>query len=798
FFAPRAGVRYDGLYKVSGWRITQDPKTKEINYYISFDRLPSEPPLGPVLEHPTAEELDDYREYKRIRRDIRKNRNLLRHGLRFGASNTASTSTQDRMSIPKKTGSHDTAKTIEKQPSQRRGSSLSLRLPAPEPPSDRNVPTKSETKSENPFFASPTSDDNPFFSGGLDSQTGLGKINTLRPDMINYAPVLQAASAAGAAIDPFFANALEEQASKRAAAFRLNISPPTSPRSAKSMSLGLATTHALPSPDGHYIAGLTPDHLYVYYTATLTIASSFLLDNSNTPTTRSTETPTLHWTPCSLSIILQTSSYVSLYSLANTATRVKIANGSASLGRIASVDIFGENVFVVWEFGRIGIFEVARGRVTEVGELKTGIGSLKSAWGIRRVKGRAEVLAMMCRNSATDVLSLILAPSTTPFTTINIPTIDAQSLAWTPSGKWLSILDTPLSAPNSAVHIYTADGNFYRSYPPASSVPVEETYALGPLRQVWGSNHLALANADGSITLLSTTTFSPVYTFEPWTITEDNISAVYREQVSGKGERNWTYLGNGDDTTSQLLASYSPAIEMKFDAAGKFIAFRYEAFPETVVVWKIPSSKPIFASATQDTEPEIENNEDQNTSILVFHHHTTVKKLQWHPTISGLLLSHTEDNQVYLSSTTGETNAPLHLSHPFSAPAAASSTSSTPPTDLVNVHWVASSTILITTKKRGWVIAYPFGAPSAPSSPVQPKSSAELRKTGDEETQEEVSEDSLYDILSGRTPLPALRISDDYLPEDSEVEGDAEGGLDGLNDTFRGKGTAGTIGSFEY
>ncbi|KAK6001848.1 hypothetical protein QM012_002338 [Aureobasidium pullulans] len=237
FFAPRAGVRYDGLYKVSGWRITQDPKTKEINYHISFDRLPSEPPLGPVLEHPTAEELDDYREYKRIRKETRKNRNLLRHGLQFGAPNAAPAPIQDRMSLPKKTDSHDTTKTTPKSVARRRPSSLSLQNLAPKSSSpERDVPTKTE---ENPFFASPTTDDNPFFSGGLDSQTGLGKINTLRPDMINYAPVLQAASAAGAAIDPFFANALEEQATKRAAAFRLSISPPTSPRSAKSMSLGL-------------------------------------------------------------------------------------------------------------------------------------------------------------------------------------------------------------------------------------------------------------------------------------------------------------------------------------------------------------------------------------------------------------------------------------------------------------------------------------------------------------------------------------------------------------------------------
>ncbi|CAD0095892.1 unnamed protein product [Aureobasidium vineae] len=573
-----------------------------------------------------------------------------------------------------------------------------------------------------------------------------------------------------------------------------------------------ATTHASPSPDGHYIAGLTPDHLYVYYTATLTIASSFPLDNSNAPTTRSTETPALHWTPCSLSILLQTSSYVSLFSLANTASRVRIANGSASLGRIASADVFGENIIVVWEFGRVGILEVARGRVTEIGELKTGLGSLKSAWGIRRLRGKVEgmfglliakaqltnaVLAMLCRSSAMDTLSFMLASSAAPFTTMNTPTTDAQSLAWSPSGKWLSVLDTPLSAPNSAVHLYTADGNFYRSYPPATSEPIEETYTLGPLRQVWGPNHLALANADGSITLLSTITFSPVYTLEPWTVVEDDISAVYREQVNGKGDRNWAYLGSGDDTTHQLLASYSPTIEMKFDATGKFLACRLEAFPETVLVWKIPSSKPIFASTAQDTESEAETNEDQNTSMLVFHHHTNIKKLQWHPTISGLLLSHTEDNQIYLSSTTGETNAPLHLSHPFSGPKESPSTSSTSPMDLVNVHWVTSTTVLITTKKRGWVIAYPFGAPSAPSSPVHTQFSDTRERTRDHETQEEVSEDSLYDILSGRTPLPALRISDDYLPEDSEAEGYEEGN-DGLDDTFRGKGTAGTIGSFEY
>ncbi|THV81858.1 hypothetical protein D6D26_10305, partial [Aureobasidium pullulans] len=483
------------------------------------------------------------------------------------------------------------------------------------------------------------------------------------------------------------------------------------------------TTYASPSPDGHYIAGLTPNHLYVYYTSSLTIACSFPLDHLNTPTTRSVEAPTLHWTPCSLSIILQTSSYVSLHSLANTSSRVKIANGSASLGRIASVDVFGEDVVVVWEFGRVGIFEVGRGRVTEIGELKTGIGSLRSAWGIRRVKGKAEVLALLCRTSATDILSLLLPSSTTPLTTITLPTIDAQYLAWSPSGKWISILDTSLSAPNSAVHIYTADGNFYRSYPPQTSIPAEETYTLGPLRQAWGPSNLALANADGSITLLSTTTFSPVCVLDPWTIAEDDITAVYREQVSGKGDRSWAYLGNGDDSTFQLLTSYSPALDMKFDVSGKHLAFRLEAFPETVIIWKIPSSNPVFASPTQDeaiNEDHSETNEQQNT-LSILHHHTAIRKLHWHPTTPGLLLTHTEDNQIYLFSNNPDTNAPLQITHPFSSAASSSTSSSSSINEITNIHWTTPTALLHTTRKRGWCLLYPFGsAPASSSSPAKP------------------------------------------------------------------------------
>ncbi|KAF2148526.1 hypothetical protein K461DRAFT_248039, partial [Myriangium duriaei CBS 260.36] len=67
FWAPRAGIRYDGLYKVSGWSVRHSPTTNLWTYAIHFQRLSSEPPMAIALRHPLAEEVDDYTEFKRLR-----------------------------------------------------------------------------------------------------------------------------------------------------------------------------------------------------------------------------------------------------------------------------------------------------------------------------------------------------------------------------------------------------------------------------------------------------------------------------------------------------------------------------------------------------------------------------------------------------------------------------------------------------------------------------------------------------------------------------------------------------------
>lgn len=57
-------------YKVISWRIKFEPTTKTTSYDITFQRLPMQASMEAVLARPMTEEAEDYREYKRIRKQM--------------------------------------------------------------------------------------------------------------------------------------------------------------------------------------------------------------------------------------------------------------------------------------------------------------------------------------------------------------------------------------------------------------------------------------------------------------------------------------------------------------------------------------------------------------------------------------------------------------------------------------------------------------------------------------------------------------------------------------------------------
>jgi hypothetical protein len=75
-WGPKAGVRYEGLYSVRGWSIKQAKsadlaggqwKEGDILFDVRFERTDSVP-MSVVTKRPTAIEVDDYAEYKRLRK----------------------------------------------------------------------------------------------------------------------------------------------------------------------------------------------------------------------------------------------------------------------------------------------------------------------------------------------------------------------------------------------------------------------------------------------------------------------------------------------------------------------------------------------------------------------------------------------------------------------------------------------------------------------------------------------------------------------------------------------------------
>ncbi|KAK8190137.1 uncharacterized protein BKA78DRAFT_353593 [Phyllosticta capitalensis] len=78
-WSPSCGIRYDGIHRVTGWTIRPgDPTANDghnLIWEISFERDMTQDEgqdsFEQTLKHPTAEEADDYMEYKRMRRALR-------------------------------------------------------------------------------------------------------------------------------------------------------------------------------------------------------------------------------------------------------------------------------------------------------------------------------------------------------------------------------------------------------------------------------------------------------------------------------------------------------------------------------------------------------------------------------------------------------------------------------------------------------------------------------------------------------------------------------------------------------
>lgn len=336
--------------------------------------------------------------------------------------------------------------------------------------------------------------------------------------------------------------------------------------------------------------------------------------------------------------------------------------------------------------------------------------------------------------------------------------------------------------------------------------------ALGPrsLRWAKGADRLALASSmDSKINILSAKTFRLTAAFDP-AVTPPEF--CHQEIVAANGAHSYNLFA------ASLIPKLpeGAAADMEFNSDGRFLAAHYEGAVSTVMLWDLEADE----GSSHDGDGEGDKGEKEKIRApAMIVQHSPIRKLLWHPVRSGLLMIITEDTSttnaagvgVYLLDATVDA-PPLYVEHAFSKATMSE-------TGRVDIKWLSSNVeegyvprhgrgssqgmdmeklkILVSSRKRGWFVIWPEGRADAEGDFEATETQAPVMNTprkeqsnlmrrveeGEDQAEEgDESQDSLYDILSGRTPLPELGTG--RMLQRSEDE-DKDGEATGLNDTFR-------------
>lgn len=227
-------------------------------------------------------------------------------------------------------------------------------------------------------------------------------------------------------------------------------------------------------------------------------------------------------------------------------------------------------------------------------------------------------------------------------------------------------------------------------------------------------------------------------------------SEVWQEEISPSLQRSYKTVSQ---PVAPPIAPATPADQitktglsiLSFNADGTRVATRDDAAPTAVWLWDLTK----LAAST----------------VLI--QHSPIKKITWHPTLPSILLiqcSHDEPT-IYLYNTISTIPYPIFL------PMKKSTGSK------FEAKWLQTTASqkpgLVFGDSQNVLLAWPEGRDS-------------IGEEDDERKERDLmdhSEDSLYDILSGKKPTPYMSV-DDTEALISEIDGET---TDILDDTFMGK-----------
>lgn len=215
-----------------------------------------------------------------------------------------------------------------------------------------------------------------------------------------------------------------------------------------------------------------------------------------------------------LRILLVNDEIVRVYEVEDPQWKAVIRGAAGGLGKIVNVD-FGSDeneVLVFSDFAvKVTIWSLKTNRGAEIRDPKAG-----ENFDFRPSTGH---LAIITRAAAHDNLMLLAPGAHQASKSVELPTVDAQGIKWSPDGRWLAIWDAAGSGYRIA--IYTADGHLFRSYEGGHT---SENIGMGIKSVAWDPNttFLAVGDYENDVTLLNSKTVSAL----GWTAENANSMKV--------------------------------------------------------------------------------------------------------------------------------------------------------------------------------------------------------------------------------------------------------------------------------
>ena len=276
----------------------------------------------------------------------------------------------------------------------------------------------------------------------------------------------------------------------------------------------IAFRHSTPSPDGQLIATVHKSCVLIRSCIDNGVVQRFESDkrfpglwrfarwygHENKNHNKSCESePDDQWSDNVWRFLLADDDFVHVYDANGAQRHVRISNLVGHSGSIADVQ-FGlteDQVLVFSDFGlKMVLLTISTQRGLELRAPK----QFATCYGYRPRTGH---LALLTRPLLHDVLLYLKPDGSGPVVPVELATIDAQGILWSPNGHWLALWDA--ASAGYKVLILTADGHLYKTY---YGGPEADSLSLGVKTLRWSpcGETLAIGDFDNRVIILKSNT----------------------------------------------------------------------------------------------------------------------------------------------------------------------------------------------------------------------------------------------------------------------------------------------------